>query len=218
MLIGPFSLMTKLLADPIIPVFLAASGITGEEDQSVKNVETILKMAVAVIKRSAQMQIDAGARLICICEPAANVAFISPDLLAGDTDIFERYVLFNNRQITELMKVNHVDLLLHDCGELSNTMLQKLCSLDPVILSLGSSRELWSDAYLVPEHIVLFGNVSTKNLVYIPEAQLKHTINDLKEKMSKTGHPFILGSECDIMSIPGYEKLLYDRALMILND
>ena len=216
MLIGPFSLMTKLLADPIVPVFIASSGVTGEEDPSVHTIEILLDMAVTVIRRSAQMQIEAGAKLICICEPAANTAFISPDMLTEDTDVFDRYVLSYNNKILELMNAAGVDLLLHDCGELSDAMIQKLCKLRPVILSLGSSRELWHDAHLVPKDIVLFGNVSTKNLMYIPEVKLKQTVRDLREKMEASGHPFILGSECDIMSIPGYEKLLFERARMIL--
>jgi hypothetical protein len=35
--------------------------------------------------------------------------------------------------------------------------------------------------------------------------------------MNGTGHPFILGSECDILSIKGYEEMLYQRALKILS-
>ena len=101
MLIGPFSLMTKLLVDPIVPVFLAASGISGEEDPGIKNVEILLELAVIIIKRSAKLQIDAGAELMCVCEPAANMAFISPDLLTEDNDIFDKYVISYNKQIVD---------------------------------------------------------------------------------------------------------------------
>ena len=37
--IGPFSLMTKLVSDPITPVFLAGTGANGDEEPEVKLVE-----------------------------------------------------------------------------------------------------------------------------------------------------------------------------------
>ena len=47
MLIGPFSLMTKLIADPIVPVALAGAGATAAEDASVRMVERCLQLALA---------------------------------------------------------------------------------------------------------------------------------------------------------------------------
>ena len=208
--------MTKLLVDPIVPVFLAASGISGEEDPGIKNVEILLELAVIIIKRSAKLQIDAGAELMCVCEPAANMAFISPDLLTEDNDIFDKYVISYNKQIVDLLNDNNVNLFLHDCGELSDIMLKKLCRLNPVILSLGSSRKLWEDAQVVPENIILFGNISTKYLTTVEDNQFNENIDLLLNKMPETGHPYILGSECDILSITGYEKILYDKAMKIL--
>ena len=35
--------------------------------------------------------------------------------------------------------------------------------LHPVILSLGGSRKLWHDARLVPDDVVLYGNLPTKS-------------------------------------------------------
>jgi len=35
MAIGPFSLMTKLMADPIVPIAMAGMGVTGAEDPGV---------------------------------------------------------------------------------------------------------------------------------------------------------------------------------------
>jgi hypothetical protein len=31
---------------------------------------------------------------------------------------------------------------------------------------------------------------------------------DLLRKMRETGHPFILGSECDVLSVPGAEAVI----------
>jgi hypothetical protein len=78
MSIGPFSLMTKLLADPITPVFLAGTGVTGAEDAEVRAVELGLEVAMELISRSIRGQVEAGARAVLVCEPAANQVYFSP--------------------------------------------------------------------------------------------------------------------------------------------
>ena len=62
MLIGPFSLMTRLLADPITAVALAGSGVSGRESAEALLVERILALALITVLRSAEAQIRAGAR------------------------------------------------------------------------------------------------------------------------------------------------------------
>jgi hypothetical protein len=53
MAIGPFSLMTKLMADPITAVAMAGAGVTAEEDDgAVLNVERCLALAEAAVARS----------------------------------------------------------------------------------------------------------------------------------------------------------------------
>ncbi|MCP5120198.1 MAG: hypothetical protein GY953_56095, partial [bacterium] len=78
MLIGPFSLMTKLLADPIVPVAMAGMGLTAEEDSGVRLVERALVLAEKAVARSLAAQVAAGAKAVIVCEPAANIVFISP--------------------------------------------------------------------------------------------------------------------------------------------
>ena len=103
MLIGPFSLMTKLIADPILPVAMAGSGVTADEDDAVRLVERCLQLALTTVLRSARAQCDAGARAIIMCEPAANTVYLSPRQLRGGSDIFERFVLTPNRQVRTLL-------------------------------------------------------------------------------------------------------------------
>ena len=67
MSIGPFSLMTKLVSDPIAPVFLAGEGLTAADDPEVALVEAALAAAETVIHRYVQAQIEAGARAIIVC-------------------------------------------------------------------------------------------------------------------------------------------------------
>ena len=35
---------------------------------------------------------------------------------------------------------------------------------------------------------------------------LRRLARELIEKMREAGHPFILGSECDVLSVPGSER------------
>ena len=218
MSIGPFSLMTKLLADPITPVFLAGTGLTAEDDPDVRFVETVLELATDVVLYSVGAQIAAGAQAIFIAEPAANKVFISPNQLEGANNIFERLPLRANRRIKELLDAHGVDLIFHCCGELVDEMIRGFCSLQPVILSLGSSRTLWRDAALVPPDIVLYGNLPSKKFYsdeLISSAEVTRLGHELVARMQTTGHPFILGSECDVLCVPNCERQLMEKAMAI---
>ena len=122
-------------------------GATAEEDPSVLLVERCLALAEATVQRSAAAQIAAGARAMIVCEPAANTAYLSPRQLRAGSDILERFVLAPNRRLRSLLARHAVDLIFHDCGELTTDMVRQFAiQLRPAILSLGSSRNLWEDA------------------------------------------------------------------------
>jgi uroporphyrinogen-III decarboxylase len=209
--IGPFSLMTKLVSDPITPVFLAGTGATGDEDPEVKLVESALELAINAILPYLQAQITAGAKAIILCEPAANKVYFSPNQLSESYEVFERYVMEPNRRIKALLDANGVDLIFHDCGELEDEMVRRFSTLDPAMMSLGSSRLLWEDAELVPQSTVLYGNLPTKKFYsdsLVSVADVKRLADELNRRMRATGHPFILGSECDVLSVPGAEETI----------
>lgn len=205
MVIGPFSLMTKLLPDPIAPVAMAGAGVTGDDDPEVRTVERCLAIALATVLRSAEAQIQAGARAMIVCEPAANIVYLSPRQMRGGNDILERFVLKPNRQLRNLLGANGVDLIFHDCGELLTDMVRRFATeLQPAILSLGSSRKLWEDAAVVSRDIVLFGNLPTKTFysdAVMPVAEVVRRTIELRGNMSRCGHPHILGSECDVLHV-----------------
>lgn len=218
MAIGPFSLMTKLLADPIMPIYLAGTGIRAEDDTDVNRMERILELATRLILRSLEIQIKAGAKLVFIAEPAANRVFLSPRQIDGGSDIFERYPMAANKRIKQLLDQHGVDLLFHCCGELTDGMVRHFTELRPVILSLGSSRVLWKDAALVPDDIVLYGNLPSKRFYsddLITEQQVEEQACALLQHMKDTKHPFILGSECDILSVPGCHDTILKKAEII---
>jgi uroporphyrinogen-III decarboxylase len=206
MLIGPFSLMTKLVADPIASVAMAGGGVTADEDEGVALVERCLQLALATVLRSAKAQIEAGAKAIIMCEPAANTVYLSPRQLRRGSDILERFVLAPCRQVRALLGGYDVDLIFHNCGELMPEMIEHFAlQLRPAMISLGSSRKLWEDAAVVPKDIVLFGNLPTKTFYSdsaMPVEEVMRLTDELAGHMSGCGHPHILGSECDVLHVP----------------
>jgi uroporphyrinogen-III decarboxylase len=207
MSIGPFSLMTKLLADPITPVFLAGTGATPTEEPDVALVEGALIAAEKVIQLYLEAQIAAGAKAIIVCEPAANLVYFSPKQLDESFAIFDRYVMEPMQRIAQLLSRHGVDLVFHDCGELTEGMVKRFATLGAAMISMGSSRKLWEDAAWIPKDTVLYGNLPTKRFyaAQLSVAEVERMTNELLTKMKAVGHPFILGSECDVLSVPGSE-------------
>lgn len=214
MAIGPFSLMTKLLSDPITAVYLAGSGVGADEDEEVRTAETALQLGTEVILRSLELQAAAGARAICLCEPAANVVYLSPRQIGSGSDVFERFVMEPNRRIRQRLRELGCDLFFHDCGELSDAMVAQFNTLDPAILSLGSSRKLWLDEPLVSKQTVLFGNLPSKKFYSdtdCPADIIDVWAGELVARMTATGHPFILGTECDVLSVSAARGTILDK-------
>ena len=205
MAIGPFSLMTKLMADPIVPIAMAGMGVTGAEDPGVLLAERCLALAEVAVHRSLRAQARAGARAIIVCEPAANVVYLSPKQIEKGSDIFERFVVQAALRLKAVLDSAGVDLIFHDCGELNPFMVRQFGeSVHPAILSLGSSRRLWEDAALVPKDVVLFGNLPTKNFysdTVVPVERVQELTLELIENMRKAAHPHIVGSECDVLHV-----------------
>jgi len=220
MSIGPFSLMTKLLADPITPVYMAGEGTTAAEDDDVRNVERALELAGLIIERSIKAQLAAGAKAIFIAEPAANVAYLSPKQMAAGGTVWARYVMAPNRRVRDQIRAAGAELIFHCCGELIDPMVQGFAALDPALLSLGASRELWRDAVHVGPQTVLYGNLPSKKFYsdsLTTEASVQAMARDLLEKMTATRHPFILGSECDVLSVPGSEATIKRKIAAMLS-
>jgi uroporphyrinogen-III decarboxylase len=220
MAIGPFSLATKLVADPITPVFLAGAGATAAEEAEVRLFERVLEVGQDVILEYLRAQIEAGAKAIIICEPAANQVYFSPKQLAQSYAVFERYVLAPNRRVRRLLADAGVDLIFHNCGELFAGMLERFTTLDPAVLSLGSSRVLWEDAARVPKTTVLYGNLPTKRFysdALLSLAEVRRIKRELSRQMDATGHPFIMGSECDVLSVPECERTIQAKVDEFLN-
>ncbi|MDR3752657.1 MAG: uroporphyrinogen decarboxylase family protein [Terracidiphilus sp.] len=206
MAIGPFSLVTRLMADPITATAMAGRGQAPEDSDDVRLLFQCLQAAEAAVHRSVRSQIHHGARAVMICEPAANTSFLSPRQLKSGSSIFERLVMEPNLRLKAVLDQGHCDLIFHDCGELIDPMVKAFAHrLHPVILSLGGSRKLWEDARLVPSDVVLYGNLPTKSFYSdgaMPIEEVIRRTEDLLANMNACGHPHILGSECDVLFVP----------------
>lgn len=222
MLIGPFSLMTKLVADPIAAVAMAGSGVPAEEDDGVCLAERCLELALATVLRSARAQIEAGAKAMLVCEPAANIVYLSPRQQQRSPALMEHFVLTPNRALKALLDEHGVDLIFHDCGELTTEMVRRFAlELKPAVMSLGSSRKLWEDAEVVPKDIVLFGNLPTKTFysdAAMPVEEVRRRTAEIVANMKACGHPHILGSECDVLHVPDAARTIRRKVEVMLEN
>ena len=204
--IGPFSLTTKLLADPIAAVALAGRGVAAGDELLVATAERGLVLAELAVHRSLRAQAEAGAAAVIVCEPAASALFVSPRQMAQGSPVFEQFVLEPLLRLRAFLDDLGTDLFLHDCGEPTTSMIEALASrVRPAVLSLGSSRRLWEDAAVVPPDVVLFGNLPTKHFYSdetLPMEAVREKTRELIVKMREAGRPFILGSECDVLHVP----------------
>jgi hypothetical protein len=205
MAIGPFSLVSRLMPDPITAAAMAGSGIAPEDSDEVRLLWQCLRLAEAAVQRSVHSQIAHGARAVMICEPAACTAFLSPRQLKAGSRLFEQLVMEPNLRLKAVLDAAGCDLIFHDCGELIDLMVEAFANrLHPVILSLGGSRKLWEDARLVPSDVVLYGNLPTKSFYSdgaMPLEEVLRRTAELVANMKAFGHPHILGSECDVLFV-----------------
>ncbi|MFA5043758.1 MAG: uroporphyrinogen decarboxylase family protein, partial [Kiritimatiellia bacterium] len=221
MCIGPFSLTTKLLSDPITAVYLLGTGISAQEEPSIELARRMMSLACETIRTFIDAQIDAGAKAMIVCEPAANKIYLSPHQLKPGMTLFDEVVMNNLRSLKQRLDDRNVDLMLHNCGEIEASMIGRFAELDPAILSLGSSRKLWEDAALTPKSTVLYGNLPSKHFysdAMITRTQVVERSRDLRRRMKAIGHPFVLGSECDVLYVPGSVETITDKVNAFVHD
>lgn len=220
MAIGPFSLTTRLLADPITAGAMAGSGVTAEKSDEVRLLWQCLHIAESAVLRSVRSQIRSGAKAIMVCEPAACKAYISPRQIKAGSQIFEQLVMEPNLRLKAAMDESGCDLIFHDCGELIDPMVEAFAHrLHPVMLSLGSSRTLWQDARLVPNDVVLYGNLPSKHFYSdetMPVEEVVRRTSELAGKMKACGHPYILGTECDVLYVPDAHETIRKKVEAML--
>ena len=125
-----------------------------------------------------------------VCEPAASTAFLSPRMIKRGSSIFERLVLEPNSRLCRILRDAKADLIFHNCGELTREMVRAFAiRLEPAVLSLGASRNLWEDAALVPDSVVLYGNLPSKSFYSdgdMPVEEVRRRCGELVRAMDAT--------------------------------
>ena len=114
-------------------------------------------------------------------------------------------------RLKKLLDDADVDLLFHDCGDLIPEMITSFGKLEPRIISFGSSVKLWEVEKYVAKDVVMFGNLPTKKFYSdadVPLDGIDDQVAEIEDRLRPTGHPFIVSSECDVLSMPGYEKTI----------
>lgn len=217
MCIGPFSMMTKLIDDPITAIFMAGIDPT---DKDAISVFSALEISTLIICRWIEMQILAGAKAVCICEPAYNTVYISPNQFKANPQILHDLVIRYHLQIKELLNKHDVDMVFHDCGVLCDEIITSVNELDPAILSLGSPSDLATAAKLTQPQTVLFGNLPSKKFYSdneMTEQDVREQSKALLKEMHATGHPFILATECDVLCVSGCEHTIMKKVMAMLD-
>lgn len=215
MCIGPFSLATKLLDDPITAAYQV--GLDPEDEDALLLLQ-ILDIGAKAIRRWVEMQIEAGAQAICVCEPAYNTVYISPHEIERNPAILQQLVIEPNLQIKQLMESQGVELIFHDCGELNEAIIRSFAQLDPAILSLGSPCDLPTVAPLIGKNTVIMGNLPSKKFYSDKEITVEQVIQQgrfLLSAMERTGHPFILGTECDVLCVEGCTETIHKKVIAV---
>ena len=127
MAIGPFSLVMRLMADPITAAAMAGSGVNATDSPEVELLWQCLRIAEAAVSRSVASQMRHGAKAIMVCEPAASTAFISPRQMNAGSHLFEHLVNATcDLCIKALLDEGGCDLIFHNCGELTESMVGAL--------------------------------------------------------------------------------------------
>ena len=218
MCIGPYSLLTKLVTDPITPVYLMGAGMSAEDEPEIGLLNQLLKIGEQVINRYVDAQITAGAQALIVCEPAANLIYFSPNQLKANSEPFEFYVMAPMRRLAARLAERGVALVFHDCGQLTDSMVSQFGTLGAAMISLGSSRDLAKDSALLSKDTVLYGNLPSKNFyaTQLTKEEVERQGRELQARMEATGHPFILGTECDVLSVPGKEQEILSKVNALL--
>lgn len=166
------------------------------------------------VETSLRAQLEAGAEVAFIAEPAANRVYVSPKQMQRGSAVFERLIMANLRRYAAIVRQYDAALWFHNCGELTDAMIESFCTLKPAVPSLGSSRPLWEVAPLVPPTTVLYGNLPSKKFYSdsaVSVEQVRADAMELIGRMRALRRPFILGTECDVLHVPGCEGTIWAK-------
>ncbi len=151
----------------------------------------LCRFATEIIQKYAGALINAGADIICILEPSA--------MMLGP----QQFRTFSGEYVTRIMESyrhENVETIYHVCG---NTMhlIKEMADTGIAAVSLDSAEngvDIAKAAQMVPENVVIMGNVSSTVVMTDGSAE---TVNKATREVLVKMRPypnFILSTSCDI--------------------
>ncbi len=174
--IGPFTLAGLMLG-------ATEAAVATLDDPDL--VHETLRFAEGVISPYAQALVDAGAQTVAILEPTAS--FLSPAAFAE----------FSGAYLKRIAKPIGVPIILHVCGN-TTRLIPAMCETEVDGLSLDAAVDFPRAAKVVPDDIVLIGNVDPVRVMVneTPEG-VRKAVRGLLSAMEPYPN-FILSTGCDL--------------------
>ena len=151
-----------------------------------------------------------------VANPSAQKQFLPPSM----PELFEELVVVPNREVREHLDSKDADMFLHNCGFLCPEFVRALgYGVHPAVLSLGSSEKLWEAAANVPKDVVLYGNVPSRLFAHsteFTEESVREWMSKVAREMKAIDHPWIGGTECDVLSCPGCDGRITNMLAAIM--
>jgi len=179
---GPYTLASLMMGANEA----AMATITRQEE-----LHRLCELTTEKIQEYIRLLISAGAELICFLEPSA--------MLLGP-DQFERFSSFYVKHLNQSCRYSGVITIYHTCG---NTMhlIKKMIASNIQGISLDSQEvgvNLPEVAKIVPENIVVMGNINPTNVMLKGTPDLvKKRVLGLLDQMAPF-HNFVLSTGCDL--------------------
>ena len=149
----------------------------------------------------AQAQIDAGADFIILLEPTA--ALLSPEL----------YENFVGPYVQRVIDVLQVPVVLHVCGQ-TTKLIPSFLKNDVQGLSLDSDVNLAEVALMIPDNVVIIGNLHPVDVMLQSDAEsVYRSTQTLLDQMKQHGN-FMASTGCDVPPGTQWDNLIaFSRAV-----
>ncbi len=174
--IGPFTLAGRMMGE-------SEAAMAAIDDSS--GLEQIVEFATERILRYGKALVSAGADMIAILEPTGVI--LSPD----------QFRQFSGKYVKRILDGLDTMGILHICGD-SNHIIPYMCETGAQGLSLDSDVDLPKAIELLPEDVVMIGNLDPVACVAQSTAEeVREASLQLLESMSKYPN-FIFSTGCDL--------------------
>ncbi len=174
--IGPFTLAGRMMGE-------SEAAMAAIDDPS--GLEQIVEFATERILRYGKALVSAGADIIAILEPTGVI--LSPD----------QFRQFSGKYVKRILDGLDTMGILHICGD-SNHIIPYMCETGAQGLSLDSDVDLPKAIELLPEDVVMIGNLDPVACVAQSTAEeVREASLQLLESMSKYPN-FIFSTGCDL--------------------